>query len=315
MRHLPAIVCACLLAGQAVAADWRLPVGARQVTERVSTFDSYNVPVDPFDGTQVPSREIRGVVQRRSWRMDGGASTPLQILEPLRAQLDAAGFQVVFECRDRACGGFDFRFGTEVIPAPDMAVDIGNYRFLSALRGSDQAVTILVSGVGGSSYLQMIEVLPRGQAARSGQEESSPPDTEGAAGTVQSDAGSGADMMAVLLAQGRVVLDDLEFRTGSVELSETDPQSLRLLAAFLQANDTYKLALVGHTDSVGTLEDNIDLSRRRAAAVREVLISQHNVDENRIKAEGVGYLVPLASNLVPEGRQANRRVEAVLLVN
>ena len=71
--------------------------------------------------------------------------------------------------------------------------------------------------------------------------------------------------------------------------------------------------LVGHTDTVGSLDANIALSRRRAEAVRARLVEAHGVDGARIDARGVGYLAPAVANDSDEGREANRRVEAVLL--
>ena len=73
------------------------------------------------------------------------------------------------------------------------------------------------------------------------------------------------------------------------------------------------MVLVGHTDSVGLLEPNIALSRSRAESVRQRLINQYGVPEDRIDAHGMGYLAPIATNLTAQGREANRRVEAVLL--
>jgi outer membrane protein OmpA-like peptidoglycan-associated protein len=71
--------------------------------------------------------------------------------------------------------------------------------------------------------------------------------------------------------------------------------------------------LVGHTDSVGGLSGNIALSKRRAQSVRQRLIDTHGVDPSRLDAEGMGYLSPAASHLTPEGREANRRVEVIVL--
>lgn len=48
---------------------------------------------------------------------------------PLRDQLIEAGYDVVLDCDQNTCGGFDFRFGTEVLPAPDMYVNIRAFRF------------------------------------------------------------------------------------------------------------------------------------------------------------------------------------------
>jgi OOP family OmpA-OmpF porin len=72
------------------------------------------------------------------------------------------------------------------------------------------------------------------------------------------------------------------------------------------------VALVGHTDAEGGLAANIDLSRRRAAAVRDRLVAQHGIAAERLSAEGVGWLAPRATNATEAGREANRRVEAVV---
>ena len=74
-----------------------------------------------------------------------------------------------------------------------------------------------------------------------------------------------------------------------------------------------RIALVGHTDTVGGLEANINVSRARARSVRQRLIESYGIAEERLDAEGMGYLAPVASNLTAEGRDQNRRVEVVLL--
>jgi outer membrane protein OmpA-like peptidoglycan-associated protein len=72
-----------------------------------------------------------------------------------------------------------------------------------------------------------------------------------------------------------------------------------------------KIYVVGHTDSVGDFDYNIDLSRRRATAVVEVLVAQHGIDRGRLEPHGVGPLVPVSSNTSEDGRAKNRRVELV----
>ncbi len=72
-----------------------------------------------------------------------------------------------------------------------------------------------------------------------------------------------------------------------------------------------KIFVVGHTDYVGDFGYNMDLSRRRAAAVVEVLVSQYDVNGSRLDPHGVGPLVPAAANTSEDGRAMNRRVEIV----
>ncbi len=71
--------------------------------------------------------------------------------------------------------------------------------------------------------------------------------------------------------------------------------------------------LLEDTDADGDLALNVALSKRRAASVLERLVSDYNVARRQLQAEGVGYLAPIANNLTEVGREANRRVELVLL--
>jgi len=285
------------------AADLILPDGARVLADRVSTADSYAMPIGPFLDGNVPVHVTEGRVQRRSWRLAGVGPETLPLMADLRAQLEAAGYEVVFQCRDRDCGGFDFRFQTDVIPAPDMHVDVRNYRFLSALRAGRDAQSILVSAGRSTTFVQIIDVVASGQAKPAAPE----------AGAKPADPPPQDDLIRTLLREGHVVLEDLEFRTGATRLGAGPYQSLVALAAFLEQRQDVNIALVGHTDSTGALAANISLSKRRAQAVRDRLIAAHGVVAARVAAEGMGYLSPVASNLEAAGREANRRVEVILL--
>ncbi|ARE40311.1 OmpA domain protein [Rhodovulum sp. P5] len=87
---------------------------------------------------------------------------------------------------------------------------------------------------------------------------------------------------------------------------------MQALADCLEDDPERDILLVGHTDDVGGLDGNVALSRKRAQAVRRYLIDRLGVAPERLSAEGVGFLAPLSGNLTEEGRQQNRRVEAVL---
>lgn len=302
---LRTLCCALLAALPPAARALEMPASARLLSEQISPLDSYDLPLGPFEGAQVPSHTFEGRVERRSWRIEGTSATTLQLLRPLRDQLEAAGFTLVYECQAAECGGFDFRFGTEVAPAPQMHVNIGRFRFLSAMRGTGEALSLLVSRSGSSAYIQEIHVAPADHEAPAAPVVAGPE-----AAVVPAVAESLTDR---LLAEGHVVLDDLEFGTGAGALGPGPYDSLARIAAFLVENPGYRVVFVGHTDSVGALEANLALSRQRAQAVRERFIGTYGADADRVMAEGVGYLAPIAPNLTPEGRERNRRVEAVLL--
>lgn len=296
-------------------AEMSLPVGAQALALRETPLGTYALPTGPVGADGVPSRAIEGRILRRTYRIRGEA-TVLQVLAPLREQLLETGYELLFQCEARQCGGFDFRFGIEVVPAPDMAVSIGDYHFLSAVKGAS-AVTLLASRSGTSAYLQIIEVSPPEAAALelapsipAGQAET---DEAAGAGAESLPDGNPTDLAQALLEQGRAILPGLDFGTGDVALGRENYESLKALAEFLAEFPDYSVVVVGHTDTVGSLQDNTDLSRRRAEAVKTHLVEKSGVDETRIEVAGVGYLVPVATNLTAEGREANRRVEAVLL--
>lgn len=322
----PAAISACLMMGTALAADQdrtlilTLPGTARVLADDLRPMDSHALPVGPWTAADgVPALALEGRVERQSWRLDGQGGNIVQLFNTLRDGLAAQGYETLFDCMTETCGGFDFRFGIEVLDAPLMRVSLREFRFAALVRGGDDHVGLLISRAGATGYVQMIRVtdpdLPGDR----------PEVTTATAGTDRPDAmpTSGAnragalvapdDLGARLVAQGHAVLPDLDFATGASELSGGPHDALAALAQFMAANPDARIALVGHTDAVGGLAGNITLSRQRAASVRAALLRDHGVAAGRVDAEGMGYLAPIAPNHTAEGREANRRVEVILL--
>lgn len=299
----------CLASG-ASALD--LPSNARMTAERVSQSDSYAAPTGVFAAGAIPVLDIEGVVRRQAWQITSPGLTPLQVLEPLRDQLLESGFQVVLDCADRTCGGFDFRFGTEVLPAPNMYVNIADYRFLTAFLGPVNApeavTTLLVSSTRDAAYLQIVEARRDGTGLRQIA-------AKGAPASLAVAPNPPAEVVDVssLLDRGFWVMDGLAFSSGSTQLGSGEFAALAALSSYLKKYPELRIALVGHTDSVGALAGNINLSRQRAQAVRRRLIEDYGITPERVGAEGMGYLAPRASNLTEEGRTLNRRVEVIVI--
>ena len=113
--------------------------------------------------------------------------------------------------------------------------------------------------------------------------------------------------------EGLVVTFDsgLLFDFDSDQLRDASRQNLDNLAKSLASFGDSKLLLVGHTDNTGTDSYNLDLSRRRAAAVASYLIG-HGVPSARISASGRGETEPIAPNDTDADRQKNRRVEVAI---
>lgn len=303
-----------LLAQPLAALTLELPAPVLREETRSALPGSYALPLAAFDGVTVPSRMFEGALDQRAFQLDAPGQTTLAIMTPLRDQVVAAGFTVLFECEARTCGGFDFRFGTDVIPEPDMHVDMGDFRFLSAERDGE-AISILVSRTAFLAYVQLVRVtdaplpvVPMIEAPAAVVDL----DEEEITRSPEPKSGDTPGIGAALALEGRAALDDLVFDSGSATLSDGDYASLAEVAAWLEANPDGTIALVGHTDAAGSLAANIALSERRAETVKEALVDQHGADGNRIVAEGVGFLAPRATNLTDDGRRKNRRVEVVV---
>lgn len=110
---------------------------------------------------------------------------------------------------------------------------------------------------------------------------------------------------------GKVAVYGIYFDTGKAVVKPESGPALAEIVKLLQKNSDMKIYVVGHTDSVGELDYNMGLSQRRAAAVVEVLVSKHDIDQGRLEPHGVGPLVPASTNKSEDGRSMNRRVELV----
>jgi OOP family OmpA-OmpF porin len=302
------IVLLVCLAGNAQAQSLNFPSNASLERAVVSPLDSYGVPMGIWENGTVPMQIAEGRVSTQAWRVATASLTTLQLLRPLREQLRNARYRVIFECQTEACGGFDFRFATDALPPPEMQINIGDYRFLSAERTTQagrEAITLFVSRTAQAGFVQVTHVGPvDGVAFAASQAQ--------AEVATRTPLAADADLPAQLDTQGRAVLSDLAFATGSAQLGAGPFVSLQALADYLASYPDRTVALVGHTDAAGELDPNIALSKRRAASVLERLVRDFDVPRQQLAAEGMGYLSPLASNASPEGREANRRVEVIV---
>jgi outer membrane protein OmpA-like peptidoglycan-associated protein len=113
-------------------------------------------------------------------------------------------------------------------------------------------------------------------------------------------------------ARGLIVnMSDVLFDFGKATLRSEAREKLAKVSGIVLAYPGLKLALEGHTDSIGTDEFNQTLSEKRAMTVRDYLLAQ-GLNMNSLSAIGLGKRDPIASNDTNEGRQQNRRVEMIV---
>jgi outer membrane protein OmpA-like peptidoglycan-associated protein len=311
-----------------------LPPSATVTATATRPADTLMLATGPFTATSgTPQRSFAGTVSQTAYRLTAPVPSTYNLLAPLRDTLLADGFEILFTCDTAACGGFDFRYDLPLLPEPAMHVDLGDFRYLAAIRtagsASEQAVMIIVSRSSNAGFVQVNHVGRADAGAFAAVPAPAPatpatPVAPAAAPPVISLATPATpaqttatpalrgDLGRRLETGGAIALDDLVFPSGTATLAPGSYASLAALADYLAANANRQIALVGHTDASGGLDGNIALSRRRAEAVRRALIDGYGAAPAQVLAEGVGFLSPRASNLTELGRAANRRVEVML---
>ncbi|WP_170119013.1 OmpA family protein [Roseicyclus mahoneyensis] len=287
--------------------DW--PTGAELVRIETDRVAGFRIATGPFDGRAVPTLEFAGDLSQEIWVLPDEAGDSTRIFATIEGQLTAQGYTIGFACADIGCGGFDFRFALPIADGPSMHVDLGRFHYLTASRALVDAVehlAVTISQGGQHGYVHVARVTPVGALA-----------VPVTSSTRQTDPHEGAadaeGVIARLTTTGSAVLSDVTFATGASALAGDRIESLVALAAYLAEDPRRRIVLVGHTDTEGSREANIAVSRARASAVRAYLVDALGADPAQIEAEGIGYLAPRASNSTTAGREANRRVEAVLI--
>ena len=110
---------------------------------------------------------------------------------------------------------------------------------------------------------------------------------------------------------GHAAVYGIYFDTGKAEIKPESDAAIAEIAKLLKNNNALKVYVVGHTDNAGSFDANMKLSKDRAVAVTNSLVSKHDIASSRLKAYGVSSLNPIASNKTEEGKAKNRRVELV----
>jgi OmpA-OmpF porin, OOP family len=124
-------------------------------------------------------------------------------------------------------------------------------------------------------------------------------------------AAGGPSLYDALQADGRATTQGILFDVGSDRIRPESTPTLKEIAEMLGAHGDLRLMIEGHTDSTGDPETNAQLSNRRAAAVKQELVTTFGISPARLETTGKGQSEPVSSNDTPEGRQNNRRVVLV----
>lgn len=260
------------------------PGSQRYQATVVAAFDEFDMPTGPSkNGKMTKSEHLEGKVTMLSYLSPTGRSI-LEIFRNYEGGLKEAGFETLFTCKGGECGGQISIKGLGYLPADDS-------RYLAARLArpeGDVYVALHVATI--ETKIVVVEVKPM----------------ETGLVKISADA-LNKDLDNV----GHVAVYELLFDTAKADLKAESNGALKEIAALLAKSPTLTLHVVGHTDNVGALAQNLDLSKRRAQAVVTALTTTYKVAAARLHADGVGPLAPVASNDGEAGRAKNRRVEIV----
>ncbi|RWX81054.1 DUF4892 domain-containing protein [Neorhizobium lilium] len=274
-------------------------------------YAALTLPLGPYDASQksqfARSQTAEGRLTSIIYAIPEG-KTALEVYRNYEQTLKAAGFQSAYQCESSACGGYDFAAALADPINRAMDSNLFNLRInlLNATNDDVRAMTahldrsdgsvdvsLLVSQDSGRQAGVLLQIV-EGRAMQTGQ--------------VTVDAKAMSDGLAKA---GHIALYGIQFETDSATLKTESDETLAQMAELLAHDETRKVYIVGHTDSSGALEHNIELSQARATAVVKALAGKFGINASRLQAKGIGPYAPVASNANDAGRAKNRRVELV----
>ena len=284
----------CLMSTYVFALE--LPYSARLVLSDETDVKNISVEISAWDREKGISRlDFRGRTTTKVFQIDGTSLTLDQMLQPIITHLNDKQFSIELYCNTNVCGGFNFRKNLTVSNPPFMLVNVANYSVITAVKNSS-AISLVASKLGNTIYLQILSIGTTDNDL-----------------ILQDQEPLKDNYSSKLKEDGAIVLDDLIYRSGSADLGPGPFESLSDLANFLKGTPSSSIILVGHSDAIGELRKNIELSRNRAQAVVDRLIKDYGIGQSRISAQGIGFLSPKTNNSTEKSRKKNRRVEAILI--
>jgi outer membrane protein OmpA-like peptidoglycan-associated protein len=248
--------------------------------------------------------------------------SPLEVLRNYQQEVTQKGGRILFECKAAECGGNAtgssgggggnmslsmFLFPGDRVKEPSfsngkcaMTEPIDDQRYAAAeLPAQSVHLSILTYMLKGGRYCEALD----------GRTIAVIDIIEGKAREQKMVTVTSGEMAKEISSRGSVALYGIYFDFNKADLKPESDPALAEIAKLLKENAALKLLVVGHTDNVGTLPFNMDLSQRRAASVVSALVAK--IDKTRLTPLGVAYASPVAPNKSEEGRAKNRRVELV----
>ncbi len=317
-------------------------VGSDLITYNFTEFDRVTLPFGAYegDGEWEDSRTIEGEHTKLSYILRQPEVSTLQVKRAYIQGLEDNGFEIEFRGSGRSDLGRRFS-RQDIFDRPRVGNDLRrarrgsdrNPRFIAASQADGTlAVTAymyqnrelepvikvnIVEETVSELEMEVGAAAPAGDAAEEADlelETETRAETEAADGAARESLTS-AELEDSIVEAGRVAVQDILFEFDSDQILPESADALETIAELMHDNPDLELLVVGHTDSVGQFDYNLDLSLDRANAVSIWLQLEQGVSGDRLQAAGAGMMAPIASNRTEDGRALNRRVELVEIVD
>jgi OOP family OmpA-OmpF porin len=257
-------------------------------------FDAARLQAAAFKNDRpVDARRLEGRVTRIAYRVPGPGPSLLEVARNFENQLTKAGYETLLACEADACGGGAFVESVDALPVPQMWVDGFRYRYFAARKvadGRETYASVLTSFSNDDIYAQLVVAE---------------------LGAMDNKMVDAAAMAKGLGETGRIALYGIYFDTDKAVVRPESKPTLDEIAKLLNGQPGLSVYIVGHTDSQGTLDYNLNLSRQRAEAVATALVTTYRIARPRLQTAGLGFLAPVRPNTTEPNRALNRRVELV----
>jgi len=278
-----------------------LPYSAELTYESLSKNGAFYVVAGKDINLSKENNLISPQMLQQVWKINNFNNTSDEISQRVKEKLESNDHKIIFECEFNSCGGFEFRFNSNILNMPEMFVNLNDYKFITAEMIDNERVKFISYIISVGEDTAYIQINQFGDDLEKKQE------NKLAKSLSKSLSANFNDN------RGSIIIEGLKFKPGSAEILESDLIVLSNLANFLILNKNEKIILVGHTDASGSIKGNIKLSKDRAKSVQNIFIKKFNVNPNQITINGVGFLSPIASNNTKSGREKNRRVEVIIV--
>lgn len=301
--------------------DFRVPLSPLKPSADPDARDTHNNRVSAPDKLI----EVEGALTRLAYVLPPERS-PLEVLRNYQDVIEAAKGQILFECKKEECGGAsdrsssggggdmslmmfffhesDIKDASFSNGACALTAGVTDQRFFAAKivqETGDAYVTVQTFSLNDDLYckafngrtIAVVHVLePKGRDKKMVVVEA-------------------AEMADSLSTTGSISLYGIFFDTDKADIKPESEPTLKEIAKLLTDAPKMSVIVVGHTDNQGAFDYNVDLSSRRANAVKAELAAKYGIAGDRLVAAGAGMMAPVASNDDEPGRAKNRRVVLV----